>query len=59
MPYNTNDEYDTLTHRMALIWKHVSENFPDFQWYALFWDDNYYIPMLHTENIYIGGCVLE
>ena len=29
---------------MALIWKHVSENYPDFKWYARFWDDNYVIP---------------
>ena len=42
--YNENDEYDTLTHRMALIWKHASEKYPDFKWYARFWDDNYVVP---------------
>ena len=29
--YNEKDESDNLTHRMALIWKHVSENYPRFQ----------------------------
>ena len=42
--YNEKDESDTITYRMALIWKHVSENYPDFKWYARFWDDNYVIP---------------
>ena len=34
----------SVGYRMALIWKHVSENYPDFKWYARFWDDNYVIP---------------
>ena len=42
--YNEKDETDTITYRMALIWRHVSENYPDFKWYARFWDDNYVIP---------------
>ena len=42
--YNEKDESDTLTYRMALIWKHVSENYHDFRWYARFWDNNYVIP---------------
>ena len=42
--YEGGDEYSLITYRMALIWKHVSETYPDFQWYARFWDDNYVIP---------------
>ena len=49
--YNENDENDTLTHRMALIWKHVSENYADFRWYALCWDDNYVIPTTSEEYV--------
>ena len=32
--YNAINESDTLTHGMALIWKHVNETYPNFRWYA-------------------------
>ena len=49
--YRPMDDLDTLTRRMALVWKHVSENYPGFEWYARFWDDSYVIPATFEELI--------
>ena len=49
--YNEKDNTETITHRIALIWKHVRAHYPDFRWYARFWDDNYGIPSTFEARI--------
>jgi hypothetical protein len=42
--YDDHDAYGNITWRMMAIWKHVARNYPDFSWYARFWDDNIVFP---------------
>jgi hypothetical protein len=39
-----DDPYSNITWRMMAIWKHVAKNYPDYLWYARFWDDNIVFP---------------
>jgi hypothetical protein len=35
--------YNQITWRLILIWKHVYNHYPDYNWYVRLWDDNYII----------------
>jgi len=36
--------YYDVYHRVRMIWKHVFEHFPGYDWYVRAWDDNYLFP---------------
>jgi hypothetical protein len=38
------DSYEMIYYRMLMIWRHVWETYPGFDWYVRAWDDNIILP---------------
>lgn len=45
------DAYVNITQRMMAVWKHVSQFYPGYDWYARFWDDNIVFPETFEDSL--------
>lgn len=50
---DNEDLYKDITWRMLAVWRHVYQTYPDYLWYARFWDDNIVFP--ETLELLIEG----